>query len=150
MKSILSLAILLSTFPLLGQTEGHNNLNKKGVALSGYDVVSYFNQKNPIMGSKEYSLKKGDAIYYFANAENKEAYLNNPEKYPVVYGGWCAYAVGLTGEKVEVDPLTYKIIDGQLHLFYNKFFNDTLDKWNKNEAEFKKNAEKNWKKITAN
>jgi len=36
-------------------------------------------------------------------------------------------------EKVEVDPGTFKIVDGKLYLFYNKFFNNTLKSWNKDE-----------------
>ena len=61
--------------------------------------------------------------------------------------GWCAYAMGAKGEKVEVDPETFKIVDGKLYLFYNKFFNNTLESWNKDEARLRSNADKNWSKI---
>jgi hypothetical protein len=57
------------------------------------------------------------------------------------YGGWCAYAMGSTGEKVSVDPKTFKIVNGRLNLFYNRFFNNTLDDWNKDEVNLKKKAD---------
>jgi hypothetical protein len=56
--------------------------------------------------------------------------------------------MGATGETVEVDPETFKIIDGKLYLFYNKFFNNTLETWNKNEAALKIKADSNWKSLT--
>ena len=55
--------------------------------------------------------------------------------------------MGASGEKVEVDPETFKIIDGKLYLFYNKIFNNTLKSWNKDEANLKQKADANWKKI---
>ena len=71
----------------------------------------------------------------------------NPQKYEPAYGGWCAYAMGAKGQKVSVDPETFKIVDGRLNLFYNKFFNNTLEDWNKDEGNLKKKAEANWQKI---
>jgi hypothetical protein len=48
---------------------------------------------------------------------------------------------------VDVDPETFKIIDGKLFLFYNKFFNNTLKSWNRNEVELKTKADANWTKT---
>ena len=55
--------------------------------------------------------------------------------------------MGATGEKVEIDPQTFKITDGKLNLFYNAYFNNTLKTWNKDEVNLKKKADANWKKI---
>lgn len=130
----------------MAQNQGHNNLSN-GVALAGYDLVSYFQGDAPLKGSSKYSVKVDDALYYFNNESNKNAYLKNPSAYKVVYGGWCAYAIGANAKKVEVDPLTFKIINGQLHLYYNKYFTNTLDKWNADEESLKMKADKNWLKI---
>ncbi len=43
--------------------------------------------------------------------------------------------MGAAGEKVEVDPETFKVKDGKLFLFYHTFISNTLTKWNKDEAE---------------
>ncbi len=84
----------------------------------------------------------------FSNALNKEKFLKNPSHYVPQYGGWCAYAMGANGEKVDVNPETFKIIDDKLYLFYNAFFNNTLKSWNKDEKNLKSKADSNWKKIT--
>jgi hypothetical protein len=63
------------------------------------------------------------------------------------YGGWCAYAMGEKGEKVSVDPKSFLVIDNKLYLFYDSFFNDTKEKWNKDPINLKNNADINWKKL---
>jgi hypothetical protein len=55
--------------------------------------------------------------------------------------------MGNSGEKVEIDPETFKIIDGKLFLFYNAYFNNTLKTWNKSEASLRAKADVNWKKV---
>lgn len=124
------------------------NLNlENGVAIQGYDPVTYFTQEKAVEGNKNFSVFYEGALYYFSSAENKEAFKKTPAKYEPQYGGWCAYAMGKTGEKVEVDPETFKILDGKLYLFYNKHFNNTLKSWNKDEMNLKANADANWQKI---
>jgi YHS domain-containing protein len=122
------------------------NLND-GVAISGYDPVAYFASNKAIKGSKENAVVYNGVTYYFSSAANKEAFKKDPAKYEPAYGGWCSYAMGAKGEKVEVDPKTFKIVNGKLNLFYNKFFNNTLTDWNKDEVNLKKKADANWEKI---
>jgi len=55
--------------------------------------------------------------------------------------------MGDNGKKVEIDPETFKIIDGKLYLFYNAYFNNTLKSWNKDEINLKLIANKNWSNI---
>jgi len=55
--------------------------------------------------------------------------------------------MGDNGDKVKIYPETYKIIDGKLYMFYNAFFNTTLDSWNKDEDTYKKKADENWSKT---
>ena len=54
---------------------------------------------------------------------------------------------GGTGEKVKIDPETFKILDGKLYLFYNFWGNNTLEDWKKNEKKLKDAADHNWKNI---
>ncbi len=125
----------------------HFNLNKSGLAIDGYDPVAYFKNNKAIEGKKEFTVNHQGAVYYFSNAENKEAFIKNPSAYEPEYGGWCAYAMGKNGEKINVDPETFKIIHGRLYLFYNKFFNNTLTSWNKDETNLKTKADINWQKT---
>jgi YHS domain-containing protein len=123
------------------------NLGKNGLAIEGYDPVAYFKQNKSVKGSSSNAVFHQGVTYYFTNGENKEEFKKNPSKYEPQYGGWCAYAMGKDGSKVEVDPETFKIVDGKLFLFYNKFFNNTLKSWNKDEAGLHAKADANWKKI---
>jgi YHS domain-containing protein len=115
-------------------------------ALQGYDAVSYFSKK-PVKGKVDFSTVYQGIKYQFASASNLETFKKTPDRYEPQYGGWCAYAMGEKGEKVEVDPETFKIIDGKLYLFYNQFFNNTLTDWNKNESQLKQKADTNWQKT---
>jgi YHS domain-containing protein len=126
----------------------HFNL-KKQVALEGYDPVSYFDSK-PTKGKDEIKYSYRGVTYLFATHQNLNRFKENPEKYEPAYGGWCAYAMGESGEKVKIDPETYKIVNGKLYLFYNFWGNNTLTDWNKNEAPLKLKADQNWKKIAIN
>ena len=125
----------------------HFNLNKSGLAIDGYDAVAYFKSNKAIEGKKEFPVSHQGAIYYFSSAENKEAFFKTPDVYEPQYGGWCAYAMGKDGDKVSVDPETFKIINGKLYLFYNRFFNNTLNSWNKDETNLKTKADANWQKT---
>ncbi len=105
------------------------NIDGDQLALEGYDPVSYFTEQ-PMKGYPALQIKHNEVVYYFENEENRIAFTQDPEKYVPAYGGWCAWAM-LDGDKVEVDPLSYKIINGKNHLYYNGFWGDTLAKWNK-------------------
>lgn len=119
----------------------------KNVALQGYDPVAYFKQNKAVKGKKEINATVEGVIYYFSTAANKDLFLKNPGSYEPQYGGWCAYAMGASGEKVEVDPETFKIKNEKLYLFYNSYFNNTLPKWNKDETNLQTKADKNWANL---
>ena len=119
------------------------NLEKK-VAIQGFDPVSYFTIGKATKGNKEITAVAEGITYFFATTTNKEIFLKDYKKYEPQYGGWCAYAMGSTGEKVEIDPETFKVLNGKLYLFYHTWANNTLIKWNKDEVKLKTNADKNW------
>ena len=153
MKSILAsvVLILLSGIPVFAQDAAiirKKNFNlENGIAIQGCDPVAYFTQNKAVKGDKNISVFYEGATYYFSSGENREEFKKNPVKYEPQYGGWCAYAMGKKGEKVEIDPETFKIIDGKLYLYYNKYFNNTLKSWNKDEADLKARADVNWQKV---
>jgi YHS domain-containing protein len=146
----LALFILFVSAVTFGQTDSKRavqfNLENK-VAIQGYDPVAYFNQGKAVKGKKEILASSQGVIYKFSSNENKDAFLKNPSKYEPQYGGWCAYAMGSSGGKVEINPETFKIIDGKLYLFYNEYFSNTLKSWNKDEDNLKSKADTNWKKF---
>ncbi|SDH78852.1 YHS domain-containing (seleno)protein [Mucilaginibacter sp. P25] len=123
------------------------NLDKTDLALEGYDPVAYFTQQKAVEGKKEISLANDGVIYYFASTQDRDLFKVDPAKYEPQYGGWCAYAMGAKGEKVEIDPKTFKLVNNKLYLFYNKFFNNTKKSWDKDEANLKTKADANWAKT---
>ncbi len=139
MLAYIVIFLWLQSNPKAINTEG-------GLALDGYDAISYFEGKLQ-KGQKNFQVKTNGATYYFSTKQHEELFRKQAHKYMPQYGGWCAYAMGLDGEKVSVNPETYKIIEGKLYLFYNKYFSNTLIKWNKNEAQLKAQADKNWQKF---
>ena len=145
--SVLLIAVTTAVYSQSVRKTKEFNIDSEKLALDGYDPVAYFKQKKAIEGKASITAELDGIRYRFASEANKNIFLSSPQAYEPQYGGWCAYAMGAKGEKVEVDPETFKIIDGKLYLFYNRFFNNTLDTWNKDEATLKANADKNWSKL---
>ncbi|MDI6050490.1 MAG: YHS domain-containing (seleno)protein [Flavobacterium sp.] len=149
MKKLLFILTVLCTFSGFSQKDNKRvtlfNL-EKNVAIQGYDPVAYFKQGKAVKGKKEITASYEGVVYYFSMPVNKEYFLKNPSKFEPQYGGWCAYAMGDSNEKVSINPETFKISNGKLYLFYNAFFNNTLKSWNKEEAGLMMKADANWSK----
>ena len=141
---------VFSSFGFVVEAQEQKRINafnlEKGIAVQGYDVVAYF-EGRAVKGNSSLAVIHQGVRYHFSTAANKEEFKKNPAKYEPQYGGWCAYAMGESGEKVEIDPETFKILNGKLYLFYNKRFNNTLKSWNKNEPVLKSKADANWSKL---
>lgn len=118
--------LVFSNISVAGASE--INLNKKGLALQGYDPVSYFQDSGPLVGSEALIVESVGEVYRFATEENREAFLQSPESYKPQFGGWCAWAM-LDGEKVEINPEAYRIFEGKLLVFYDGFWGDTKERW---------------------
>ena len=149
-SKVLILGLLLFSFLAFGQKENKRALVynlKNGLAIQGYDPVSYFEDAKAVKGSAKFAVTYKKVIYNFSSEKNKQLFLKNPSHYEPQYGGWCAYAVGKSAEKVAINPSTFKIVDEKLYLFYNAFFNNTLKDWNKNEVNLKLKANENWTKM---
>lgn len=144
---------VLSLFLLHANLNAQTNLRTKNfnldnrVAIQGYDPVAYFTTGVATKGNKDLVAVAEGITYLFATTSNKELFLKDFKKYEPQYGGWCAYAMGFSGEKVEIDPATFKILNGKLYLFYHSWINNTLNKWNKDEINLKNKADKNWSSI---
>ncbi|GAB5522665.1 MAG: YHS domain-containing (seleno)protein [Roseivirga sp.] len=149
MKTLLSFLLTISAF--LGQAQisdyalEHYNL-KGGLAIQGYDPVAYFTENKAVEGKETIKHTANGVTYRFASEANKKLFTTDPKKYEPAYGGYCAYAMA-DGDKVRIDPETFKVKDGRLFLFYNFNFTNTLKKWNKDEANLYGKAEGAWKKI---
>jgi YHS domain-containing protein len=127
------------------------NLDKNGLALQGYDPISYLDKAGPKEGRKEHSFAYRGVTYRFATAENKAKFEADPAKYEPPYGGWCAWAV-IDGDKVEIDPMNFEVVDGKVYLFYKGWLGNAKKSWDaKIKAEGAKKtvtaADSGWKKL---
>jgi YHS domain-containing protein len=151
-KRILTLLLLIFGLHLTANAQQDKrkkeyNLTGSSLAIDGYDPVSYFTLGKAIKGNASNALVYEGVTYHFTSAQNKETFRTAPARYEPQYGGWCAYAMGKNGEKVEVDPETFKVLNGKLYLFYNKYFTNTLKSWNKDENSLRSKADLNWQKT---
>ncbi len=144
MKPFFALVFLIISNSL--QAQENYNL-KKGFIAEGYDVVAYFSNE-AIKGIDTFTTEFEGAKYKFSSSENLKIFKENPEIYVPQYGGYCAYAVAVKGEKIGVNPKSFQIIDNKLYLFYDSWGVDTLEKWNEEGGEkLKKQANINWNLI---
>ena len=143
------LAVLITTaaFAQHPTIRPQNDNLDDGVAVKGYDPVAYFTTSQAAEGKNDITYVYRGATYRFATTNNRELFKSNPEKFLPQYGGWCAYAMGKTGDKVDIDPETFELVQGKLYLFYNRFFNNTKKLWDKDETNLKLKADSNWQKL---
>jgi YHS domain-containing protein len=118
------------------------NVNDKGVALQGYDPVSFFSN-TPAKGDPALTLRHEGATYWFATSENKAAFEAAPERYTPAFGGYCAYGAS-NGYTAPVEIETWQVVDGRLLLNYNKSIRKKFDA---DRAEYLRKADANWPGI---
>ena len=116
--------------------------------IKGYDPVSYIKSSKAVKGKKEFRLNYEGVEILFSSLDNKKVFEAQPSKYLPEYNGYCAYAMADSGDLVEVDPKSFKVINGKTYLFYDGFFADTLKLWNKKQDDQGQitSADKNWLK----
>jgi len=122
-----------------------------GLAMGGYDPVSYM-EDAPVKGNESITTVYAPpdvgpltATYRFASEENKAKFDSNATKYMPVDGGFCAYAMAEENALVPADPLSYKFVNGRLHLFFNLGNHDAKAAWNAgDEAKFVEDGIRNW------
>lgn len=119
------------------------NKTSDGVAIKGYDPVAYFIDGKPVRGSRGFEYVWMGAKWHFASVENRDLFINNPEKYAPKYGGYCAYAVSV-GSTADIDPEEWNIVAGKLYLNLSRKIRDT---WSKDIPGNIKKADENWPNI---
>ncbi|RUT34706.1 hypothetical protein EMQ25_01715 [Arsenicitalea aurantiaca] len=89
-----------------------------GVALGGFDPVSYFTEGAPLPGRSEYEHIWQGVPHYFANAANRDVFARNPEIYAPRFGGHCAMALS-RGYFSDGKPQLHVIHRQRLYLFHS-------------------------------
>ena len=152
MKTLLSYSATAFTLLTSAAWAGGWNTNGHNVVLDGYDVVAYHTTATAVEGRKEFYADYDGATFYFASAENREAFNEAPGKYVPKYNGYCAFGVGAKNAKVPADPKTFKLYNGELLVFFNDLWEgqkfNTKVPWNQREQELHAQAENNWRGLS--
>jgi hypothetical protein len=115
----LTAIVLFLALVIVGPAQAtEENLNDDGLALHGYDPVSYFSADNPVLGLEKFNATHHGALYLFASLENRDRFVANPDKFAPQFGGYCAYGVRV-GRKFDIDPDVYRVVDGKLYVQLN-------------------------------
>jgi YHS domain-containing protein len=91
------------------------NVDAQGLALRGYDPVSYQTSSMPLRGSPQFTATYQGATYHFLSAENRDVFRADPARYAPAFGGFCAMGVVME-RKLDGDPLLYRVVDHRLYV----------------------------------
>ena len=103
---------------------GPQYVDPTGFAVSGYDVVAYFDlpqtplgtpQEAGVPGRKDITSTWNGATFAFSTPQNKARFDADPQAFIPQYDGHCAYGVS-KGGKVPGNPNLWRIVDGKLYL----------------------------------
>ena len=147
--ALMVLMLASTVAPAGGHTKQtkHYHLDGAGLALGGYDPVTYFGTPRPSKGDKAVTAEVDGVVYRFVSDANRRAFLADPASYKPAYGGWCATAMA-ERKKVEVNPRNYRVTGGRLFLFYKDPIHDAQDDWKKDEAGLRAKADAAWEKFS--
>lgn len=108
----------MTTTPAAAQSKGTVVDFLTGVAISGYDPVSYFTEPEPLLGSALYEYEWNGVPWYFATQANRDIFIHAPEVYAPLFGGHCAMSMA-RGFLSDSNPTIYRIVEDRLVLFYS-------------------------------
>lgn len=114
-----------------------------GVAVGGYDPVSYWASGGPEKGREDIALAHDGVIWRFASADNRAMFAADPGRYAPQYGGYCAYAVSGGGTSPG-DPRHWTIVDGKLYLNASRRVHA---KWGEDIPGHIRKADANWPAV---
>jgi len=107
---------------------GEQYIDDTGFAVSGYDVVAYFDlpqtpigtpQAEGVPGLSSITAEYNNATFAFSSEANRDRFVANPAAFAPQFDGHCAYGVA-QGGKVPANPNLWRIVDGELFLNITK------------------------------
>lgn len=140
MKKLLFALLILAALPTVAAAKDLLNLDGSGVAIQGYDPVAFFTDNRPVKGNPQFQSDYHGAKYYFASAEHKTAFDQEPNKYEPQFGGYCAYGAS-RGNKAPVKIEAWQIVNGRLLMQYDL---DVKSDFNKDQQGNLRKADQNW------
>ena len=116
---------------------------RNGVAISGYDLVAYFDEEKPVKGVPEFRAEFRGSTFQFISAAHRDAFAADPEKFSPQYGGYCAYGTA-KGYKAKIDPEAFTVVQGKLYLNYS---DAVQTRWLSDIPGYIEKADANWPEV---
>lgn len=140
---ILALFVATGVFAQQKETPLPAIFSPGGIALRGYDPVSYFTEGKPARGDSSISIMHEGVTWRFASVRNKESFQANPAAYMPQYGGYCAFGMS-RGYKAPTEADAWTLVDGKLYFNYNT---KVRESWNKDQKTYIDKADQNWPAV---
>lgn len=102
--------------PEMGLTERVAGNHQTGLAIGGYDPVSYVTGGVPIIGRPIHEAEWSGSTWRFASAANRAIFLDDPGRYAPRLGGYDPIGV-MEGRAAAGNPLTFRLRADGLYLF---------------------------------
>ncbi len=115
-----------------------------GLALRGYDAVSYVEAERMTAGDPAHAFTYLGSKFLFASAANRAKFVAAPEKYAPQFGGFCALGTA-NGYKVATEPDAFKVVGGKLYFNYSR---KVQDLWSKDMPGYIAKANENWPAVS--
>ena len=115
-----------------------------GVAIDGYDPVTYFIEREPRQGVPDYEYVWSGVSWYFVSAANRDVFARNPTVYAPQYGGHCLMSLS-RGYLSDGKPRLYLIEALKLYFFYSTA---NRDAFLLSKTEALKAAAANWENLS--
>lgn len=119
--------------------------NRMGVAISGYDPISFFLRGQGAVGSRNYEYFWAGAVWRFENEGNLNAFRDSPLTYAPQFGGYDAVKMALDLQ-VSPDPKYSEMFENRLYLFHSQV---NLDEWHDSKSKYIKAGRTNWLELYA-
>jgi len=117
--------------------------NVEGVAVGGYDLVTFFKGTNPAKGKSEFAYEYREVKFYFRSQANREEFVKDPRSYLPQFGGFCAYSVA-KGKPVPGHPAAWRILSGKLYLLESPAI---LMSWERDNNLLEATAQSLWPRL---
>lgn len=114
-----------------------------GLAISGFDPVAYFTTARALIGRPDVETRLVGATWRFVNAGNRAAFVDNPDVYMPVFGGYDPMGVA-RGVAVPGHPEIWLIAGERLYLFRDR---STRDAFIASPEEFLATANRLWPEV---
>jgi hypothetical protein len=111
-----------------------------GLAIDGFDPVSYFTDARPMAGQPAFEAAEAGAVWRFRNEGNRAFFIAHPEIYSPQFGGYDPTDVA-RGVAVAGSPKVWLVAGQRLFLFRRA---ESRDAFAADPARFAAEARRRW------